>query len=129
MITRVELAAMMHARFQDVPGMTNADSESVVDELITVFGLNENDIPVADLTKYLSYASAEMAMKIALNTAHYFQFTDGEESVNKSTVSENYRKVAAEYRRQYDAMTKEENRKPKSTFKNSHRIDRPPFQW
>ena len=129
MITKSEIVAMIHSRFGNVPGLTASDVESVVNELVTVFGLDENDIPVVDITKFLSYGSAELAMKIALNTAHYFQFTDGEESVNKSMVSENYRKLAAEYRRQFDAMTKEENRKPKSKFTNAHRIDRPPFSW
>ena len=129
MANKVEIAALLFNRFGTVPSLTMDDANNVVDEMVLIFGLNEMDIPVADVSKLMSYASAELAMKIALNTAHYFKFTDGEESVDKSLVSENYRKLANDYRSQYDSMTKEENRKPKSTFKNTHRIDRPPFSW
>lgn len=127
MANKVEISALLYNRFNNVPSLTMDDTNAVVDEMVIVFELNELDIPAKDVMKLMAYASSEMAMKIALNTAHYFKFTDGEESIDKSLVSENYRKLAKDYRGQFDSMAQGEERRAKSSFKNTHRIDRPPF--
>lgn len=128
MAKATDLSALLFNRFKDVPNLTEADALLVIQEMVVLFGLTDELDPLF-VPKYMSFATSEMAMKIALNTAHYFKFTDGEETVDKSLVSENYRRVAKDYRSQYDGMVREENRKPTSAFKNAHRIDRPPFKW
>lgn len=128
MATQAQMAAALYQRFKDVPTLTELDTQAVIDEMVMTFGLLD-EIPGIDVPKYLMYATSEMAMKIALNTAHYFKFIDGEETVDKSLVSENYRRVAKDYRSQFDQTVRDENRRPTSKFKNAHRIDRPPFQW
>lgn len=128
MANKIEISALLYSRFKDVPELTMEDTNAAVDEAIAIFGLDELDIPEKELSKILTYTSSEIAMKIAFNTASYFKFTDGEESVDKSMVSDNYRKLAGVYRTQYESMTRTEERRAKASFKNTKRIDRPPFQ-
>lgn len=127
MANKIEISALLYSRFDGVPSLTMDDTNAVVEEAIFIFELDELDIKAADVTKILAYTSSEVAMKVAFNTASYFKFTDGEEAIDKSMISDNYRKLAREYRTQYDNMTRTEERKASVSFKNSHRIDRPPF--
>lgn len=127
MANKIEISALLYSRFESVPGLSMGDTNAAIDEAIFIFELDEMDIRSEDVYKVLTYTSAEVAMKIAFNTASYFKFTDGEEAIDKSMVSDNYRKLAREYRSQYENMTRKEERKATATFTNRHRIDRPPF--
>src|SRR5690606_41564196 len=79
-------------------------------------------LPADKTNLILRYAQAEGAWQIAFSTAHYFQYTDGEESVNKPGISERYRRLATELRKQYDA---EKAKETGASFYLTQRVDRP----
>lgn len=54
--------------------------------------------------------------------AHYFKFGDGEESVDKSMVADNYRKLAKDFQTEYEL---EVGRVFGNNFRIMPRIDRP----
>lgn len=62
----------------------------------------DNDVPTSHISLILLYAEADAASTIALRSAKYFHYKDGEETVDKKTVSEAYRKIATELWKKYD---------------------------
>jgi len=70
----------------------------------------------------LIYAQQQAAWQVAINVAHYFKFTDGEESVDKSMIADNYRKIAKDLQEAYDV---EKRRLRGNKFKIAQRVDRP----
>jgi hypothetical protein len=123
MTTKAELAERLLRRFKGVPNFLLTDAEELVDDAMQVHGFASSSIvPESDVNLILLYAQAEGAWQIALATAHYFSYQDGEESVDKSNVSEQYRKLAQDIRGQYEV---EKARKSGSSFFIMKRIDRP----
>lgn len=62
----------------------------------------DDDVPTSYISLILLYAEADAASTIALRSAKYFHYKDGEETVDKKTVSEAYRKIATELWKKYD---------------------------
>src|SRR5690625_4729097 len=103
MATHSELAGRLLKRFKGVPNFDITDAQELVDDAMQVHGLSLSaPVPDDKVTLILLYAQAEGARQIAISTAHYFRYNDAEESVDKSMVSEQYRKLAADLRREYD---------------------------
>ncbi|MFJ5716536.1 hypothetical protein [Neobacillus sp. NPDC093127] len=84
-------------RLSRVPGVIAADISTWVKEAEAESGITEaeNENAVFYLALAISYET------IACSAAHYFKFTDGEESVDKSNIFSNYMKLAKEARKQY----------------------------
>lgn len=59
-------------------------------------------IPTSKISLIMLYAEADAASTIALRSAKYFHYKDGEETVDKKTVSEAYRKIATELWKKYE---------------------------
>ncbi|MBO0602704.1 hypothetical protein I2483_13635 [Sporosarcina sp. E16_3] len=118
-----ELAERLLRRFKGVPNYEITDAADSVADAMQVIGYDPSDsVPTDKETALLLLAQSESAFQIAFSVAHYFKFTDGEESVDKSMLSENYRKLAADLRRQYDAESAKSNGSGAYT---AMRIDRP----
>lgn len=123
MATSFDIAERLHRRFKGVPEFSLADAQELVDEALDYHGLKSSaDIPSAKATLVLLYAQIQGAWQIAFSVAHYFKFTDGEESVDKSMVADNYRKLARELQAEYD---KEVATQHGTAFRVMRRIDRP----
>lgn len=123
MATDVELAERLARRFKGVPNFDIKDAQELVNDALQVHGLGPSaTVPANKITLVLLYAQYEGALRIALATAHYFSYTDGEESVDKSKISEQYRKLAADLRNQYEM---EKARATGASFSVAQRIDRP----
>lgn len=123
MATNLELAERLVKRFKGVPNFDITDAQELVDDALQVQGLDLSaDVPGDKTNLVLLYAQAEGAWQIALSTAHYFQYQDGEESVDKSMISEQYRKLAKDLRAEYDAVKVRESG---AGFYIAARIDRP----
>lgn len=123
MATSSELANRLLTRFKGVPNFGMEDAAELIDDALQVHGLDPSaTVPANKINLVLLFAQAEGAWRIALATAHYFQYTDGEESVNKSGVSEQYRRLATELRKQYEA---EKSKESGARFSVATRIDRP----
>lgn len=123
MANKSELVERLTRRFKGVPNFGMEDAEELVDESLTVHGLDLSaDIPENQVTLVLLYAQTQGAWQIAFSVAHYFRFSDGEESVDKSMVADNYRRLAREFQTDYET---ESGKLKGSNFRVMKRIDRP----
>lgn len=102
MANLTELSTRLLKRFKNVPNVTAEEATDWTEESMLIHGYNSTDYVPADRELLvLLYAQAEGAFQISLATAHYFNYTDGEESVDKTMVSEQYRKLAQDLREEY----------------------------
>jgi len=89
-------------RLRGIPNVTLADAQDWIETSMHEHSLPlDNEVPPRLERLILLYAEADAVQNIAVRTAHYFEFKDGEESADKRAVSEQYRKLATELRRQY----------------------------
>jgi len=116
MADEAKLIERLLRRFKGVPNFDETDAQELVQESLEAHGENGSD----DLL--LLYAQMRGAWQIAFSVAHYFRFSDGEESVDKSMVADNYRKLARDTQEEYD---KEVGREFGNNFRIMRRIDRP----
>lgn len=116
MTDKEEMIERLSRRFKGVPNFDAQDATELVDEALS---LHDKDASV-DLV--LLYAQYQGAWQIAFSVAHYFKFTDGEESVDKSMLADNYRKLAKDLQTRYDS---ERAKIFGNNFRVMQRIDRP----
>lgn len=122
MATSPELAERLLKRFKGVPNFDITDAQELVDDAAQVHGLDPSaTIPVDKVNLILLYAQAQGALQIALYTAHYFSFQDGEESIDKSGVSDRYRNLANDLRSEYE---REKYEQTGAHFRTMRRLDR-----
>lgn len=125
MATLAELKQRLLGRFKDVPEVSDED----VTEWLTT-ALNDNgftsssDVPADKVSLVLLNAQAEGASAIALSTAHYFSFTDKDQTVDKSGISEQYRTLADELWTRYRSKKTEVTNGKGSAFRVMRRLDR-----
>ena len=123
MANRTELAERLYRRFKGVPNFDLDDAQELVDESLEFHGYELSaDVPADKESLILLYAQKEGAWQIAFSVAHYFKFVDGEESVDKSMVADNYRRLARDLQDEYD---KENGKIFGNNFRLMPRIDRP----
>lgn len=116
MADRNALIERLYRRFKGVPNFTLEDAEALIDE-----ALEAHDSSASDSLIFL-YAQSQGAWDIALSVAHYFRFKDGEEEVDQSMVSSNYRALAKDLQNEYES---EKGRYYGNKFKLMPRVDRP----
>lgn len=98
-----ELSTSLLKRFKDVPNVTIEDTNGWVERSFLEHGFaNEADVPSDQVLLVLMYAEWDGTLQISLKAAHYFEYTDSEESVDKRNISEQYRNVAAELWKNYE---------------------------
>lgn len=124
MATLQDMSTRLMAKFRNVPNVTQEDAEAWLTSALYQHGLKEfEQLPTEEEHLVIILAQAEGARDIAVMTAHYFSYTDNDEQVDKSMVSEQYRKLS-------DSLLKEyERRRAKLStqsvrFKYAKRIDR-----
>lgn len=118
-----ELAERLLRRFKGVPGFTAEDASELIEDAMQAHGYAPTDsVPQNEVDLVLLYAQTQGAWQIAMTVAHYFKFTDGEESVDKSMISKNYRDLAKDFQSDYDV---EKSRLYGSKFHVMKRLDRP----
>src|SRR5699024_132145 len=89
----------LYRRFKGVPNFDEIAANKLVEE-----SPEDHEVDASD-DLVLMYAQVQGAWQIGFSVAHYFKFSDGEESVDKSLVAENYRKLAKDLQSQYDKET------------------------
>jgi len=123
MASKDELVERLQRRFKGVPNFGKEDAEELIEESLIFHGLDPSAIiPDKDVTLVLLYAQAQGAWQIAFSVAHYFRFSDGEETVDKSMVADNYRRLARDLQTDYE---KEKGKVLGNNFRIMKRIDRP----
>lgn len=122
-----ELTETLLKRFKDVPKVTIEDTKIWVERSFMEHGLDlDADVPQDQVMLVLLYAEWDGTMQIALKSSHYFEFKDGEESVDKRNVSEQYRNVANELWKNYERKKAEGSGGiGGSRFRVATRMDRP----
>lgn len=122
-MTAQELAERLLLRFKGVPNFTYENALELVEDAMRAHNFApDNSVPDDKANIVLLYAQIQGAWQIAFSVAHYFKFTDGEESVDKSMISKNYRDLAKDLQAEYD---KERAEMAGSSFRIMKRIDRP----
>ncbi len=116
-------------RFKNVPNVTESDASdwvetSVIEHGFAKVGDSLTNVEVSDdsVSLVLLYAQAEGARSISLSTAFYFSYSDGNESVDKTNVSEQYRKLSHDLMADYH---RKRSQSSGSQFRIMKRVDRP----
>src|SRR5690606_12607981 len=123
MATSADLAERLYRRFKGVPNFELADAQELVDDSLRYHGLEPSaDVPREKTSIIVLDAQVQGAWQIAFSVAHYFKFTDGEESVDKSMIADNYRKLAKDLQVEYESEMGKFNG---NNFRIMKRIDRP----
>lgn len=121
--SRDGLSERLLSYFKGVPNYDIEDAQEKITEAMLVHDLSPAErIPAEDQKLIMLYAQMESAFAIAFSTAHYFRYSDGEEEVDKSKVSDNYRKLAKDLKEMYE---RENYKKTGSSFRIMRRVDRP----
>ena len=124
MATLAEMSERLFKRFKGVPNITLEDATDWTEDAMLEHGYAVvSNVPAEQERLILLFAQSQGAHQIAISTAHYFSYTDGEEQVDKSMISENYRNLASDLRNQYDRL-KAEGAGRGSNFKAMRRLDR-----
>jgi hypothetical protein len=102
MANLAELSDRLLRRFKNVPNVSLADATDWTEESMLIHGYTpSDDVPSDKEFLILLYAQAEGAFQIAISAAHYFSYSDGEEQVDKTMISEQYRRIAKDLREEY----------------------------
>lgn len=98
-----ELSTKLLKRLKDVPNVTKEDADDWVERAFVEHGFNSDvDVPREQELLILLYAEWDACLQIAFKAAHYFEYKDSEETVDKRNVSEQYRQIATELWRVYE---------------------------
>lgn len=98
-----DLSAILLKRFKDVPNVTTEDADDWVERSMLEHGYDVTaDVPQDQVLLVLLYAEWDGTLQIALKAAHYFEYKDSEETVDKRNISEQYRQVATELWKNYE---------------------------
>lgn len=90
-----ELSERLLKRFKDVPGVEKDDTDGWIELSMNEHGFDgQGDVPAKYVPIVMLYAEADGASQIALRTAYYFEYRDKDETVNKTKVADQYRKLA-----------------------------------
>lgn len=123
MATIQQIEQRLARRFANV---ALSDVQDTLADCFISLGYDYNaEVPATDVNRVLAYASAELATNISVDAARYFSYTDGEESVDKTMISEQYRKLALQFRADYEVEEAKLNASARSSFRSMKRLDRP----
>lgn len=116
------LTRRVELRFVEVPEFTEEEGRMFVEDSKAVHGYREDQlIRKEDERLVVLYAMSEIASTIAFKAAHYFKFSDGEETIDKTKVSHNYRQLARDFKNDYN---RERAKSTGSLFRIVGRADR-----
>lgn len=125
MATLTELSLRLKSRLKDVPNVTEEDTAEWVALSMNEHGFEvDDDVPTEYVALIMLYAEADAAGVISMRTAYYFSYKDGEESVDKRAVSEQYRKIATEYWKKYERKKSDSQLSGATRFSIAKRADR-----
>ncbi|MGM0836039.1 MAG: hypothetical protein ACQEV7_07770 [Bacillota bacterium] len=117
------LESRLLSKFKNVPNVALEDAVAWLAEAAFQYGYESPDlVPAKESALLLLLAQAEGARNIAMSVAHYFKYQDAEESVDKTMLAEQYRKLANDLRAEYKRNKAELSG---SAFRAMRRIDRP----
>lgn len=123
MATLAELSQRLLKRFKGVPNITIDDATDWTEEAFLELGFKSTDnVPTERESLILLFAQSHGAMQIAIASAHFFTYRDGEEQVDKTKISDQYRKLALDLRAEYE---RKKSSSSGASFRFMKRVDRP----
>ena len=130
MATLTQMTERLSKRFTAVTAQPALESAAidVMADTFELFGYDASaDVPITELNRLLAYSSSELALQIALDAARFFKYADGEESVDKTMVSKEYRAFATIFKADYlaEEAKQAEALIEASAFRVMRRLDRP----
>jgi hypothetical protein len=129
MATLTQMTERLSKRFTAVTAQPALEAAAidVMADTFELFGYASADVPITDINRLLAYSSSELALQIALDAARFFKYTDGEESVDKSMISKEYRTFATLFKADYlaEEAKQAEELIGGSVFRVMRRLDRP----
>jgi hypothetical protein len=103
MASKKELSDQLLTRLKDVPNVDSEDTDAWIDRSLMEHGFDsEADVPQDQVLLVMLYAEWDACLQIAFKAAHYFEYKDSDQTVDKRNVSEQYRQIAVELRKEYD---------------------------
>lgn len=103
-----DILKLLEKKFNAVPNVSQEDVEAWLEESFAEHGVTRTtQVPPQFATLILLYAEALGTGQVAVATAHYFSFTDKDEEVDKSMVSEGYLKVSKLLWDRYDLKSRQ----------------------
>lgn len=125
MATLQTMTKRLARRFEAVSALPADAALLTMTDTFETFGyVADADVLTSDINKLLAYASAELATLVAINSASYFKYTDGEEAVDKSMIPKEYRQLAKQFRAEYQSEVVAQEASTRSTFAVMPRRDR-----
>lgn len=120
------LSERLARRFKDVPNFDEDDAMELVETSMNSHKFDKHDdVPTEHVSLILLHAEASAANQIALRTASFFSFVDKDESVDKSMIAGEYRRIATELWREYNRRKEESTSlRGGSVVRYMKRIDR-----
>lgn len=98
-----ELSQSLLRRLKDVPNVTDEDAHDWIERSMLEHGYNDDaDVPQDQVLLVLLYAEWDASLQIAFKAAHFFEYKDSEETVDKRNISEQYRQIATELWKNYE---------------------------
>lgn len=108
-----ELSERLQKRFKDIPFLDSDDTDEWIETAMNEHGFKRDENVSSEyVSLILLYAEADGASQIALRTASFFSFVDKDESIDKTNIAAEYRRMSKELWRRYD-------RKKESDIKTS----------
>lgn len=108
MFSYEDIMKIMERRFGAIPNVEVEDIETWLQSSYAEHGVGVRETLNPGLaTLVLLHAEADGTGHVALMTSHYFSFTDKDETVDKSMVSENYRMASEALWKRYNQKRKE----------------------
>lgn len=119
-----DLTQRVMAQFSGVPNVTALEAEAWSQTAVERHGYEyAEDVPTKEIYLVMMLAEAYGARAIALRTAHYFEYQDGDERVNQSEVSNKYQQIATSLLNDYKNESVRTGRNT-SKFRVAKRLDR-----
>lgn len=108
MYTFEDIVELMKVRFKSIPNIDEDDINMWLETSFSIHGVNIKGTVSPEMASLIMlHAEADGVTQVALRTSHYFKFTDKDEEVDKSMISENYRKAAEDLWKRYKSMKDE----------------------
>lgn len=124
MATTQDFINKIVAKFSGVPNVDYSVAERWVTEALPQHGYSTvEDVPDNELTALTYLVMAIACGELAVNAVHFFRWQDGDELVDKSMITTQYRQMAKYYMQEYQRVSGKGNGY-KSAWKAIRRVDR-----
>lgn len=92
-----EMSDLLLKRFKSVPNVDLTDCTEWMEQAFLEHGYDADEtLRSEDKRLVLLFAEADGVTQVALRVSYYFQYTDGEEKVDKTKVAAQYRSLASD---------------------------------